>query len=156
MRKGGTISFFFRVDIGTPFCLNTPFSKISFMPLGNFIEKNHPNLREIKDMSEISANPFVLTIAAPWCPHCKNEFQNVLNPLCKTDLKKKGVNCYAIDGDSEHGRKFVESIKYPLKGFPTTLMCKPDPNGGTLHCGDIVGEAPIDHFKKAAQKFGLL
>lgn len=127
------------------------------MPLEQLIAANHPNLKEINSVNQLpTKDAFIATVGAPWCGHCKQEFQEVLNPLCnEKSFKGKGSKCFGIDGTSEAGQKFVQDIGLPIKGYPTTVMCKPNDKQG-MDCLPLEGAHPRATLEGIAKKMGMM
>lgn len=115
------------------------------MPLEDYIDKNNQNLKVIKSVNEIPKDQdFVLMVAANWCPHCKNQITNTMNKDCK-NLKSK---CLLIDGDSPDGRNLTKQIGLQVQAYPTTAMCKHDPNGKNTTCSVEIGSMPSNDFQQ--------
>jgi len=124
--------------------------------LNDFVEKDHPNLKIINSVQELPLDkPFLATIAMPQCPHCKTEFKEALNPLCKTDFKGK-IQCFGIDGTTEDGQRFIQNIGLNVQGFPTSIMCKPNTENGRIECAPIEGAYPKEDLLNIAKKMKLI
>ena len=123
------------------------------MPLQTLIEKNHPNLIEIDDIKQIPQDKdMVITVAAPWCGHCQNEFKTVLNPTCR---KLSNTKCLALDGDSENGRKVLQQMGLNLQGFPTNVFCKFNAKTKKVECIPIPGAIPQTTYDEILKKANL-
>ena len=131
------------------------------MPLENFIPSDHPNLKEINTVDQLASHngSFILTFGAPYCGHCQKEFKDALVPLCNDkSLKKKGTKCFAVDGTTEDGQKFIYEFfgdSFKLKGFPTNIMCRPNSQKG-LECAPLEGEYPKEVLAEIAKKMNIM
>lgn len=128
------------------------------MPLSDFIEKGHKNLKEITSVRELpTKNPFILTVGASWCGHCKSEFKESLNPLCnEKSLRDKGTQCFGVDGTTDEGRQFVQDIGLPLNGYPTNIMCRPNKANSGMDCLPLEGFYPKKELQNVAKKMGIM